>query len=128
MRHPNPHLAKKSRNYTVDEICRLYVIHRNTVREWIRRGLPICDPTRPMLIHGTDLAAFLEARRQKNRVKCPVGHIYCVRCRAAKRPAGRMADYMPRSPLVGNLVGICPDCMTLMFRRVALNKLDSIRG
>ena len=53
-RHPNPRLAKIHRNYTVEEVAGLYGVHRNTVREWVRRGLPTIDDRRPMLIVGTD--------------------------------------------------------------------------
>jgi hypothetical protein len=39
-RLPNPRRAKIHRNYTVAEIATLYTVHRNTVREWIKHGLP----------------------------------------------------------------------------------------
>ncbi|MEO7863683.1 MAG: helix-turn-helix domain-containing protein, partial [Nitrospirales bacterium] len=39
-RHPNPRLVKIHRNYTVEEIANLFGIRRNTVREWVKRGLP----------------------------------------------------------------------------------------
>ena len=66
-RHPNPRLAKIHRSYTVEEIASLYGLHRNTVREWIKRGLPVCDDRRPQLVLGRDLAKFLETRRTRNR-------------------------------------------------------------
>ena len=72
-RHPNPRLAKIHRNYTVDEVACLFGIHRNTVREWIKRGLPTSDDRRPMLILGRDLLAFLQARRTKNKRPCQAG-------------------------------------------------------
>jgi len=31
-----------------------------------------------------------------------------------------MADYMPITEKLGNLIGICPDCNLLMNRRVSL--------
>jgi hypothetical protein len=39
-----------------------------------------------------------------------------------------MADYVPITDVIGNLVAICPDCSTIMNRRVNLLKLDQIRG
>ena len=62
-RHPNHRLVKIHRNYTVEEVASLLGVHRNTVREWVKRGLATIDRKRPMLIHGRDLAAFLQARR-----------------------------------------------------------------
>ena len=127
-RHPNPRLAKIHRNYTVEEVAALFGVHRNTVREWVKRGLPTNDDRRPMLILGRDLVAFLRARRAKNKRTCQPGEIYCVRCRAPKKPAGDMADYQPVTETLGNLIAICPDCEAIIYRRVSLAKLEQIRG
>ncbi len=128
-RHPNHRLAKIHRTYAVDEVANLFGVHRNTVREWIKRGLPtITDSRRPILILGRDLVIFIQARRLKNKRPCQPGEIYCVRCRAPKNPAGYMAEYQPGTTAVGNLVGICPSCESMMYRRVNLAKLEQIRG
>ena len=127
-RRPNPRLAKSHRNYIVEEIANLYGVHRNTVREWVKRGLPTSDEKRPMLILGRDLSEFLQARRAKNKPPCGPGEIYCVRCRAPKAPAGDMADYQATTPTLGNLCAICPDCGAIMNRRVSFAKLEQIRG
>lgn len=127
-RHPNYRLAKIHRNYTVQQIAELFDAHRNTVREWVKRGLPTVDRRRPMLILGRDLAAFLQARRLKNKRTCRAGEIYCVRCRAPKEPAGDMAEYQPGTAALGNLVGICPSCASMMYRRVNPAELELIRG
>ena len=100
-RLPNPRLAKIHRNYTVEEIATLFGVHRNTVRAWIKRGLPTSDDRHPLLILGRDLAAFLQAQRAKNKRTCQPGEIYCVRCRAPKAPAGAMADYEALSATQG---------------------------
>src|SRR5260370_37945367 len=109
-RHPNPRLAKIHRNYTVEEVAAVLGVHRNTVREWVKRGLPTNDDRRPMLILGRDLVAFLHARRAKNKRICQPGEIYCVRCRAPKAPAGDMADYQPVTETVGDLIASSSDC------------------
>ncbi|MGB4910901.1 MAG: helix-turn-helix domain-containing protein [Candidatus Dechloromonas phosphoritropha] len=124
----NPNLAKIHRNYSVDEIATLFGVHRNTVRAWVKRGLATSDDRRPMLILGRDLVAFLQAQRAKNKRTCQPGEIYCVRCRAPKAPAGAMADYEALTATQGNLIAICPDCETLIYRRVSLAKLAQVRG
>ena len=128
IRHPNPRLVKIHRNYTVDEITHLLDVHKNTVREWIKRGLPTVNYQRPKLILGRNLSAFLQARRVKNKQPCKPGEIYCVRCRAPKAPAGNMVDYQRKTETLGNLFAICPDCGAGMNRRVSLAKLEQIRG
>ena len=64
-RHPNYRLVKIHRSYTVEEIAKLFDIHKNTVRHWIKEGLETTNDKRPMLILGHVLAAFLQARRVK---------------------------------------------------------------
>ena len=127
-RHPNYRRVKIHRNYTVEETASLFGIHKNTVREWVKTGLPTSDDKRPMLILGQDLSAFLQARRIKNKQTCQPGEIYCVRCRAPKFPAGDMAEYLPITEKFGNLTAICPDCNSMMNRRVSMAKLEQVRG
>ncbi len=127
-RHPNPCLAKIHRNYTVEEVAGVFGVHRNTVREWVKRGLPTNDDRRPMLILGRDLVAFIRARRAKNKRTCQPGELYCFGCRAPKAAAGDMADYQPLTATLGNLIAMCADCETIMYRRVSLAKLAQVRG
>jgi hypothetical protein len=127
-RHPNPRLAKIHRNYTVGEVATLFGIHKNTVREWVKRGLPTNDGKRPMLILGRELVAFLTARRVKNKRTCQPGEMYCLRCRAPRVPAGEMVDYVPITATLGNLAAICETCETMMYRRVSLARLEQVRG
>lgn len=124
----NPRLVKIHRSYSVEEAARLLHIHKNTIRDWIRRGLPTIDQRRPVLILGRELAEFLARRRRNSKRPCAAGQIYCVRCRCPQNPAGDMADYRPLTATGGNLVGICPDCNALIYRRVSLAKLDIARG
>jgi Helix-turn-helix domain len=125
---PNYRLMKIHRNYTVEEVAQRLGTHKNTVRAWIKAGLPTCDGKRPTLILGRELATFLQARRASKKQPCQPGEIYCVRCRAPKTPAGDMVDYQPVTDNFGNLAAICPDCESIMNRRVSLTKLGLVQG
>ena len=127
-RKPNPRLAKIHRNYTVEEVASLYKVHKNTVREWVKRGLSTNDAKRPMLILGRDLVAFLQAKRAKHKQTCRPGELYCFGCRAPKVAAGEIADYQPLTSTQGNLIAMCADCETIMYRRGSLAKLAQVRG
>ena len=127
-RRPNYRLAKIHRNYTVAEVADVFGVHRNTVREWIKRGLPTCDCKRPTLILGRDLSAFLLTRRMKNKRPCKPGELYCVRCREPRAPAGNFAEYQPGKAGAGNLIAICSACEAMMYRRVNIAKLGAVQG
>ncbi len=125
--HANYRRVKIHRSYTVEEVARLYSRHKNTVRAWVKAGLPICDRKRPTLILGRDLAAFLQDRQAKRKQPCRPGEIYCVRCRYPKKPADNLVEYKPVTDKIGSLTAICPDCDALMYQRVSAAKFGSIK-
>jgi len=127
-RHPNHRLVKFHRNYTVEEIALLLGKHKNTVRNWVKDGLATIDDKRPMLILGSALVEFIKKRRAKNKQHCRPGELYCVRCRLPRFPAGDMAEYSPVTEKFGNLIAICPDCDSIMNRRVSLARIEEICG
>jgi len=127
-RQANYRRIKIHRAYTVEELARLLPVHKNTVRIWIKAGLPIIDGKRPTMILGVEASAFLQARRARNKRTCKPGEIYCLRCRAPRSPAGDMAEYTPINENVGNLSAICPDCESFMHRLVSKAKLGQVLG
>lgn len=124
MAHPNYRLVKRHYSYEVAEAAGLLNVHRNTVRHWIRQGLPVIDDRRPILIPGKSLQEFLLAKRAKAKRPCRPGEIYCLRCRVPRRPAGDIAEYQPTTDTLGVLIGICPTCDALMYRRTSRARLD----
>jgi DNA-binding XRE family transcriptional regulator len=120
--------VKIHRSYTVEEVARLFGVHKNTVRAWIKDGLQVCDGKRPTLILGRELATFLQSRRESRKRPCRPGELYCFRCRAPKPPALRMADYTPMTDKFGNLAAICADCECIMNQRVSMAKLGGLKG
>jgi hypothetical protein len=127
-RQANHRRVKIHRSYTVEEIAGLFGAHKNTIRAWVKAGLPTCDRKRPMLILGHDLAAFLQDRRARRKQPCQPGEIYCVRCRSPKTPAGNLVDYEPVTDKIGNLTAICPDCEGLINQRVSAAKFGSVNA
>ncbi len=124
--YPNHRLVKIHRSYTVEEIARLFDVHKNTVRRWLKDGLTTIDDKRPMLILGHVLVEFIKERRKKNKQPCKPGELYCVRCRVPKFPADNMVEYTPVTKKYGSLMAICPDCHSIMNQRVRLVNIESI--
>ena len=127
-RHPNHRIIKGRRTYTVDEIARLFGLHKNTVHQWIKTGLPVIDDKRPILVLGEELISFLQARRAGKKQPCLPGQMYCVRCRAPRFPAGCMVDCRPLTEKIGNLSAICSACDSIMHRCVSMATLNVVRG
>lgn len=123
---PNPRLVKIHRSYSVEEAARLLDTHKNTIRGWIKQGLHLLDTSRPALIHGMVLRDFIQAKRIKNKRPCKPDELYCLRCRAPKRPAANMAEFKALTEKLGNLIAICPDCNALMNKRVNITKASMI--
>lgn len=122
----DPRRAKLHRSYTVEESARLFAVHRNTVRAWLKAGLYTIDDAKPALIRGADLRRFLGARRKAARRPCAPGTLYCFRCRASRSPALGMADFIARDSGAGNLRALCEACGTTMHRRARQDALGVI--
>jgi excisionase family DNA binding protein len=126
-RRHNGRRVKIHRSYTITEAAVVLGVHKHTVSRWIAAGLPTTDDRRPFLIHGEDLRVFLKAREPVKR-SCRPGEFYCLSCRAPRRPAGDMADYIPKSATRGLLRGICPVCDRLIHRAVSLVTIEQQAG
>lgn len=119
----NPRLAKIHRSYKIDEAADLYGVHKNTVLNWIKQGLPTCDTKRPVIILGSDLNAFHAKQRVKNKHPCKPNEIYCIKCKTPKTPIAGLVEFQPVNDKIGNLVAICPACETMMYRRISMAKI-----
>jgi excisionase family DNA binding protein len=128
-RKPDPRRIKRHRVYTVAEAAEALGLHRESVRRWIKVGRLAAETARkPWLIEGEVLKDFLGARRREGRCRLALAQIYCLRCRAARIPDGRLADFTLRSQGAGMLTGLCPDCGAAMHKTVRRIDLETIRA
>ena len=126
---PSPNRIKKHRVYTVWEAADALDVHRKTVARWITDGgLQADQSKRPWLIEGHQLKTFLIGRRLSGKTTLRTGECYCLPCRQAQIPAGRMADFQMKTATSGTLSGICPACDRMIFRAVRRSDLESIRA
>ncbi|MBV1930490.1 MAG: helix-turn-helix domain-containing protein [Porticoccaceae bacterium] len=122
----NPNIVKIHRNYTVEEVANLCSIHKNTVRAWVEKGLPVNDDKRPMLILGRELRSFLRVQKVKHKQRCKPHEFYCLRCKKPQRPAEDMVDYEPINGDRGCLIGICPACGGIINKYSSLANAEQL--
>ncbi len=126
-RRPGWRTIKRRRSYTYQEAAGALRVHKNTVRQWARaEGLPVLTGGKPHLILGCDLIDFLQARKERHRVRLKSGEFYCLGCKTARRPAEGLVEVLPGGTGPANLRAICPVCEGLMHRRVARDRIDEI--
>lgn len=93
MRHNIAKIRSKT-TYTPQEIGQLLKVNRKTVFRWLKEGLTLLDATKtPRLIMGSDLKAFIKAKRESVQVKLKWDEFYCLKCRkpvVAKRGSQRI--------------------------------------
>ena len=83
---------------------------------------------RPFLILGSDLRDFLEVRRAKARVPLTGKQLFCLSCKAARKPMGLMVDYHDQSAKTGRLVGLCEACGGTCNRMISRTDLSLFRA
>ncbi len=124
MANYNPNLVKIHRNYTYEELAEVFGIHKNTVAQWVKDGLPCLKEQRPFLVLGVEAKAFLQARRQSSKRKCKKNEFYCVRCKKPVKPAENFVEYIPMSSTKGRLTALCKCCEGVVNKFVAYTRLD----
>jgi len=122
----NTRLIKRDYSYFVGEIAELFDVHPNAIRRWIKAGLTTLDERRPILIHGGDLIAFLDARQVKRKQKCAANELYCLRCRRPRRPRLGRVELEIRNERQLNLSGVCEVCGSRIYRADSVARLGEL--
>lgn len=121
----NPNRVKTHFSYTTRELADTLGVHKNTIRNWTRGGLPVLAK-RPALYHGGAVRTFLAASNASRKRPCPPGMFYCFRCRDHRQPALAMVDFVERLGRAGNLSGLCEVCGATMNRRARRETLATV--
>jgi hypothetical protein len=124
----DPRRVKIHFAYSVEEAATALGTHRNTIRLWIKQGLPVADDHRPIVMSGAAIRSFLQRRKTAKKRPLSPGEFYCFKCRIPKSPAGGMADFIGSNAGLGTLCGLCPDCETVMHRRASFANLERAKG
>lgn len=101
---------KQNLTYTMQEAADALGLSLVTVREWVKKGLPIHKDKRPFLIYGEELRRFIQSMQQAKRYKLTDFQLSCFTCKAACEPSGMAVILVRQTTKTSRLSGICADC------------------
>lgn len=91
-------------------------MHRATIRNWVRAGLPLLDQAKPQLVRGTELYAWVKKRRADKKRKCAANEMYCLKCRMPRTALAGSTSIIARNVRSLLVKGQCVTCGTKMNR------------
>lgn len=127
-RYNNKGLSKNL-TYSISEINEITgVTPQTTLRRIKREGLPAMTSQKPFLIHGADLIAFNNAKRNQSKGRLEPGTFLCFPCGARERPLGDMADYHGDGlrPRLSALCGGCEEPVSQLVGEARLRQYRAI--
>jgi excisionase family DNA binding protein len=116
IKRKGPHTIKSARCYTMAEASECLGVSLNTIRNYLRDGLPILRAERPFLIPGAELKAWLATRKQRAKQPLKPEQMLCLRCKTPQTPLGGMVDCATLSSGKLQLTGLCPSCGGVIYR------------
>lgn len=116
---------KSLHTYTIQEAAEVSGVSDRTIRAWIKDGLTAMDQERPALIRGDALIAFIRTQRKARKTDVKQSEFYCLKCRAARRPAGNLVECQA-SGTRAKLIAFCETCETIMHKPVPLSSLTPL--
>ena len=85
--------------------------------EWIKQGLTAMTDERPTLVCGDARISYIKRQRQGRKSRLSPDEFYCLKCRAARKPAGGLVD-CETDGTRAKLSAICESCDTIMHKPI----------
>ena len=126
-RKPDLRNIRTSHVYTLQEIAECLDRELSTVQRWIKNGLPTIEGSKPPLIDGAELKAWLVERWQSKKKPCDAGELYCCSCSKPQTPIAGSVSLKPRTEKTIIIIGQCSQCGTPQNQTGSLAKLEEIQ-
>jgi len=82
----NPKGIHKHMSYTVSELTIILGVNEKTITRWIDDGLKtVLGCTKPFLVSGSDLQAFLKNKDEKRKAPLKRSEFFCFSCKRPRR-------------------------------------------
>lgn len=120
------HRIRLRHTYTLNEVSELLGVCKSTVRGWLKIGLRAIDDSRPILIFGADLKAYLSKKQAAKKAPCKPHEFFCLKCRAARKPWGEIVDITIRRSNLFNIHAICEACDTAIHKAAGIKSLSQM--
>ena len=113
---------KSLRCYTIKEAAGVTGVSNRTIRAWIKQGLTAMTDERRTLVRGDALISYIQGQRQGRKSHLLPDEFYCMKCRAARKPAGGLVD-CETDGTRAKLTALCETCDTIMHKPVAHDRI-----
>jgi len=121
------HLIKSNVAYNYDEFAELLGVTVQTVQRWRKDfDLPVFTDSTPHLIMGYLAKSFFAKRAISTKQSCAEDEVFCLRCKAPRKPMGMMADYVSIDVDRGRLETLCEVCEGRCSRLVRRSNLAAL--
>lgn len=122
----NTRLIKQTLSYSTQDIVSLFNLHKRTVQEWYRQGLPRIDDRKPFLVLGLHLKEFLDKRQGNRKKHCKPNEFFCMKCKEPRTSWENVVDIKFLNEKRIMIIGLCVQCNTPVNKISSTKKLDEL--
>ena len=126
-RRPDLRNIRTSHVYTLPEIAENLDRELSTIKRWVKEGLPTIEGSKPPLVDGTELKAWLVQKWQSKKNPCNDGELYCCSCSKPQTPIDGSVSLEPRTDKTITIRGECSQCGGPQNQTGSLAKIEEIR-
>jgi hypothetical protein len=118
----NPMAVKAALTYEVIELAKALGVSHATIRNWIKDGLPVLSDKKPTLISGQAAREYLKEKNRSQKSPLEFDQLYCVKCRAGRKPNCMMVEVVANTSKTTRLKGSCGQCGATAGRIISNSK------
>ena len=119
--------AKANLVYSLEDICSLYGVNKNTPTNWQKAGGRPIDEKLPKLFKGSELNRFHDLRFQLSKRPCGLLELFCVGCGFSVIPVRSMLQFEPVGRFRSKVHGQCPKCDSRISQLVRTEKFELLK-
>ena len=106
----NPMAVRRALTYDTEELARALGVTPPTIRNMVRRGMPVMASQKPHLFSGEAVREFIRAERVSNRKPMTSDQLFCPSCGRGRKPMAMLAELTRPTPKTMQLKGLCEVC------------------